>query len=171
VNITNVSHSLFYDFGFATAAPSSAQQSFRAALYARLASSNDLASLVGTRIFYAVLPQTYDLGRHGPAVTFFVVARPMGHHLRGASGVATARVQVSAWAYRESTAEAIAEAVRNLLDGPQPAWGNGTVHILSCYQEDEVDLPEEPRAGTDLWTYQIASDYSILHRVLLPTLS
>lgn len=171
MNITNVSHSLFFDFGFTTAPPAPPRQLFRQALEARLLASDALAAYVGDNIFYAVLPQKHDLGRDGPALTFLVVSRPMGHDLGGSDGTATARVQFSAWSYREKTSDLITEAIRNLFDGTPQVWGNGTVKVMSAIQEDEVDLPEEPRAGSDQWTYQIASDYSIKHRVSLPTLS
>lgn len=146
-------------------------QLFREALEARLLSSTALAALVDNRIFYAVLPQKLDLGRDGPALTFMVVGRPTGKILTGSDGTATARVQFSAWAYTEKLADQVTEVIRNMFDGIQPVWGNGTLIVTGCYQEDEVDLPEQPRAGSDQWTYQIASDYSIKHRVSLPTLS
>jgi hypothetical protein len=146
-------------------------QFFREALEARLLASSALEALVGDRIFYGVLPQRLDLGRDGPALTWLVVGRPMGHHLTGSDGTATARVQFSAWSYREKTADQITEVIRDMLDGTPQAWGNDTVKIMGVYQEDEIDLPEQPRSGSDQWTYQIASDYSIKHRVSIPTLS
>lgn len=145
-------------------------QDLEQALYAKLMGSTPVGLYVQGRIFYAVLPQTLDLGRHGPALTYAVAERTPGHDLGGSDGTMTATLRIAAWAYREDMADRITEAVRNLLDGPPRSWGNGTMQVISCMQVDETDIPGMPRTGTDQWTYQIASDYSVKYRVTIPTL-
>ena len=43
------------------------------------------------------------------------------------------------------------------------------VEITACWLGNEMDLPTPPIASTDQWTYMIALDYQINHRVPLPS--
>lgn len=151
-------------------------QTFRQALYSKLSSITEVTAIVGSAIYPGAIPITHDLDRDGPALTWTIVTNPRGHVLVGSDGTSTARVQLSAWA-TGSTAVALTDqitnALFNALDGIAESfnWGDGTVEILSCRQEDEVELPEPPKAGRDEWLRQIASDYIIKYRVPIPTLS
>lgn len=76
------------------------------------------------------------------------------------------------WSYQEATSDGIVLALWNAIDGlPVVPWGDGSVVIRSVVQKDEQDLPEEPKAGMDQWTYHIACVYAISHWVAIPTLS
>jgi hypothetical protein len=145
---------------------------FRQTLRAKLGAIPELTAIVGGAIYVGALPQTHDLGRDGPALTYSISTYPRNHVLAGADGTASARVQFSAWSYQQSKADAIALALWDALDGP-PAnpWAGGGVGIMSVSHQDEVDLPEPPKTGSDQWTYQIASEYLIRHRTGTPTLS
>lgn len=145
---------------------------FPEALIAKLNAISELTAIVGSSIFPGTLPETQDLGRDGPAVTYTITSYPRGHVLTGSDGTATARIQISAWAYSEAVSDSIVLALWNAVDGlPVNPWGDGSVQILSVVQKNEVDLPEEPRAGMDQWIYQIACEYEVKHRVSIPTLS
>lgn len=148
-----------------------AAQTFREALYAKLLSISGLNAIVNGAIYPGAIPETYQLDRDGPALTYTVTALPRNHNLSGSDGTATARVQLSAWSLLESQSDAIALVIFNAIDGlyNDSTWGNGTVTIMSCLQQDEVDLPEPFTAGTDQWIYQVASDYEIKHYVTIPT--
>lgn len=137
----------------------------RQAIAARLLASSGITSLVGSAIYFGALPQTWNLA-NGPALTFLVIGRSGGHVLSGADGTSSARVQFSAWAYSESLADQIIKAVFDRFDGFQGTIGS--VQILASLWQNEVDLPASPRAGTDQWIYQIASDYLINHRLSYP---
>lgn len=137
----------------------------REAVFARLSRSPWIAAVVGPRIFFGALPQT----KRFPALTYFVPSRTGGHNLGGADGTSRARVQISAWSFSELEAEQLAMAIRDRFDGFVGLIGQ--VEITACLFAGEVDLPEPPgKDGSDDWTYQIAVDYSISHRVPLPTL-
>ncbi len=151
---------------------SAAVQTFRQALYAKLAATAEVTALVGSAIYPGAVPETHDYGRDGPALTYTVITYPPGHVLTGSDGTATARVQLSAWSYQESQADAITLAVCNALDGvPVNPWGTGYIVIMSVVHKDEQDLPAEPRSGSDQWLYQVPSDYSIKHRCAIPSLT
>ncbi len=146
-------------------------QTFRQALYARLGAIPKLTAIVGTSIYPGALPITHDFDRDGPALTYTVLTYPRGKVLSGSDGTATARVQLSAWSYSESTSDSIVRAVWNALDGVynDSGWGNGTIVIMSSIRTEEVDLPDEPISGSEEWIHQIPVEYSIKHRTRIPT--
>jgi Protein of unknown function (DUF3168) len=154
-------------------------QLFEQALDASLNGISELTALVGTGIFTQALPQTWKLDADGPAITYSVPTKPRGHVLTGPDGTATARVQFDSWSLgipgtqSAGIAKKIIEAIRNGIDGAglQSTWGNGTVEIMSCIQQQDVDLDEEPQAGSDQWLYHVVSEYQIRYRVVIPTLT
>ena len=149
----------------------SGPQAFRQALVARLGSIAGLTAIVGDSIYPGALPETHDLGRDGPALTYTIAASPRGHVLSGADGTATARVQLDAWSYALASADAATLAVWNAIDGPPGTWGDGSVAIMSVSHQDEQDDHQPPKAGTDQWTYRITSDYAVKFRTGFPTLT
>ena len=159
--------------GVATAAAGpGGNLTFRQTLHAKLSSVPEITQVVGSAIYFGALPQTHDLGRDGPALTYSISSYPRGHVLSGPDGTASAHVQISAWSYLESQADAIVLAVWNAIDGtPRNPWATNAVTIMSVSQQDETDLPEAPKAGSDQWVYQIATEWLIRHRTAIPTLS
>lgn len=146
-------------------------QFFEEALLARLQAIPKLTALVGTGMFKTGLPQTHDLGKSGPALSYSIPTKPYGHVLTGSDGTATARVQIDAWSYSESSVKHILEAIRNGIDGLPGVWGNGTCQIMSVVQQDDIDADEPPKAGSDQWLYHSLTEYSVKYRVAIPTLS
>jgi hypothetical protein len=146
-------------------------QAFRQALVAKLTAINSVNSAVNGAIYPGSLPETHQLDRDGPALTYTITSLPRNHNLSGSDGTATARVQLSAWSLYESQSDTIALDLFNALDGlyNDSSWGDGSITIRSCLHQDEVDLPEPFEAGTDQWIYQVASDYEIKHTVTIPT--
>ena len=145
---------------------------FPEALTAKLNSISEVTAMVASAIYPVALPETHDLGRDGPAISYSILSYPRGHVLGGSDGTATATVQISVWSYQEATSDGIVLALWNAIDGlPVVPWGDGSVVIRSVVQKDEQDLPEEPKAGMDQWTYHIACVYAISHWVAIPTLS
>ncbi len=157
---------MFNSFSVFNAPPPSAGDpgaTIREAIRGRLVESAEVHDLVDGRVYFGVLPQKAKL----PAVTIFVPAKTAGHNLQGSNATAITRVQISAWSTRQSECVAIAEALRHRLDGFQGPMGE--VHVNACLLQNEVDLPEAPKDGSGQWTYQIALDYRISHRVSLPS--
>ena len=44
----------------------------------------------------------------------------------------------------------------------------GGLQFIYSLCNDEKDIPQPPKAGTDQWVYQIQTDYLIRHRITLP---
>lgn len=157
--------------GYGDSGPTPGAQTFRQALVSKVDAIPELVAIVGNAIYPGSIPQTHDLGRDGPALTYTILTNPRGHVLSGADGTATARVQFSAWAYQLSDADGTTLAVWNALDGIPDAWGNGTCRILSVTHQDEQDNHSPPRTGRDQWLYRIDSEYAVKYRTGFPTLS
>lgn len=149
----------------------SSQQTFRQALTAKLESVSELTAIVGTAIYPGAIPEDHDLGRDGPALTYTIPGSPRGHHLGGADGTSLARVKIDVWGYTFSEVDAATLAWWNAIDGLPGQWGDGSCVIMSISHQDEQDLHQPPKAGSDQWTYHIQSEYAVKFRTGLPTLS
>lgn len=134
----------------------------REAVYSWLATTPDVVSRVGDRVYFGNLPQDSPL----PAVTFHVVSNVSTHHLRGSAGVQVSRVSISAWSHHQIDIVAMVEAIRLRFDGF--AGDMNGVEILSCHHQGDVDLPEAPKSGSDNWLYRTVTDYRLSHRVVTP---
>jgi len=151
-------------------------QIFEQALVAKFNAITELTALLGTwrtapAIFYNSVPQTYDYGANGVALTYLIPTKPRGHVLTGSDGTATPRVQVNIQGYAYVTIKQAIEALWNGIDGPpNTAWGDGTCIIMSVVQQDDADMPAKPMAGTDQWLYDVMQEYNIKYRVAIPSL-
>ena len=146
-------------------------QTFRQALYAKLASISEVSAIVGSAIYPGWLPQTHDLARDGPALTYEIPTDPHGQVLGGSDGTSSAHVKLRGWSYDLSETDPLMLALFNALNGAPGEWGNGTCAIMSVTHQDSSDEDVPPRAGTDLWQPTIVDEYLIRYRIPLPTLS
>ncbi len=145
-------------------------QYFEQALVARLRAIPEITAIVGLAIFKTGIPQTWDFGTQGPALTYVIPEKPMGHVLTGSDGTATATVDLGAWSYNYGTSKRLIEAIANGIDGIPGIWGDGPVIILSVVQHVESDELEPPKAGSDQWVYHVSALYSVKYRVSIPRL-
>jgi len=137
-------------------------------LIAYLLSQSPVTALVGTRIYKVRRPQATTL----PAITVSKVGQEPSFYQAKASSAATARFQISCWGATQDAARSVAEAVRGELDGYRAGtWGSGgtATTILCADHLDDYDLADEPNDGSDIATYQIASDYTVSYRKTVPT--
>ncbi len=130
----------------------------REVIYSRLSTTAELTAIVGDRITPFGRPQC----QLGPAATFQIVGREFGHHLGGPDGTSSATLRISAWSRKYLEAEAVAKVVRDAFDGYRGTIGG--VSIMGCFLEDEADLPEYPRNGSDSYLYQIVLTFNVVHR-------
>ncbi len=118
-----------------------------------------LTALVGNRIYFEDPSQ---LALY-PCVVVQVTKRTYGHNLAGPDGTSLATVQITTISGSESSGIAIAEVVRNNMDGFRGF--QSPVPILRCLYSDEADTAIPPPTGSDQWIYQVALEYEIAHRV------
>lgn len=134
------------------------------AVYTYLTSKSAITDLVGTRVYPHHLPQSNTVY---PALTIQLIDSQHVHHLQGASGVATARVQIDCWSDMLSEVVTLAEAVRNAMQGFSGTMDGVNVHFIQLAGTRNVH--EAPQDGSDNWTYRKTCDYMIKYTESLPS--
>jgi hypothetical protein len=122
-----------------------------------------LSDYIGGRIYFSN-PSQLSLY---PCLTVNVRTRGYGYNLDGHDGSSLATVEITALALREATAIAIAEVIRNSLQGFRGLQSG--VSILRCFLDDESDDTSQPIDGSDQWVYEVTLSYVMKHRVPYPT--
>jgi len=72
-----------------------------------------IAAIVGSRLHPLVLPQ----GDTGPSIVYRRISPIGDHHMQGASGLVSTRTQIDCWALTADAAAALADLVKERLDG------------------------------------------------------
>ena len=117
-----------------------------------LAADVAVSALIVARIYPSRLPD----GATYPAIVYQRISGPRLHDLSGPSGYATPRIQLDLWAATYSEAKALAEAVREALDGYQGVVG--AYRIGECLMDGETDLYEP-----GVVQHRIVQDYIVGH--------
>jgi hypothetical protein len=140
--------------------------SIRSALRTYLFADAGIAAIAGPRICPVKLPQ----GLPRPAL-IYRRARKEGdhaHYLSGAAGHASALFEITAAADSYSAADALAEAVRQALDGAQNLTVAGTTIRNACLI-DEEDGFAEPIDGGDDGVFFTTLIYELLYTETVPS--
>lgn len=115
------------------------------ALRTRLLADSTVSGLVGTRIFPLVIPQ----GQALPAIAYQRISGVREHTHAGASGLAHPRIQYACVAETFTQARAVADAVRQRLDGFAGVIGSVTVEsIMIQNQMDNYNLSADNEASS-----------------------
>jgi len=131
-------------------------------LYQYLSGIEAITNIVGTSIYHHHLPQSAEF----PVLTFQLISSRHEHDLLGAAGIVTARYQVDCWSYSLSEAATMAEAVRQALQGFSGDMED--TEILFIVLDDQNNLDEAPKDGSDNWLYRREQDYLIKYRESIP---
>lgn len=138
------------------------------AIYSHLSTSTPLSALVGTQIYPAgdVSP---DATR--PYVLYEMVTDDKVPYLGGFSGHTFKLFQFSVIALTQISAIAIAEAIRNRMDGFRGLMGTGgsQVRVQDVRHVDSGDLQYEPHDNSDVFVPGIRLDYRISYAESVPT--
>ena len=135
-------------------------------LYAYLAASTPITALVSDRIFPNAIPPAESF----PCITFNRLSTEQPHHMTAAAGVQSARIQVDCWAKGRggySSAAAIAEAVRDRMDGYRGTMG--TVTVKTTHLHEQRDDYEAPTDAAELGVFKVSQDYLIWYSVSAPS--
>ena len=92
---------------------------------------------ITNRCYPGKIPQNPEY----PLIVYYKVTGNRDHHLQGPSGLAHPRFQVEAWATTYDAAKALANAIREALDGYKGTVG--AVAIGSILIESERDVYED----------------------------
>ena len=126
------------------------------------------------RIYPGIAPQDDDLagGRAGGKqlayITYTRFANQAEHHLRAASGLATATFQLDFWAVDTVALEAMAEQARDQLDGFRGFMGNTDVRHIKL---EELDGVEPPTTGAETPVHRTTHTLTIRHVQSVPSIA
>lgn len=126
-------------------------------LVATIATYSTVTTLVSTRIFPEPLPQASSL----PAITYSQVSAVRVRDLTGPGGKSRHRISISCWGNTYAQVRALADALRQNVDGFQGWWRD--TFVGSVKLENELDLFEESTGVANVGTYRVVQDYIISH--------
>lgn len=99
---------------------------FRPGLRAFLLADNVISGLVGgTRVYPVKMPQGIMLS----SIVYNEISASGDHHMQGASGLASPRIQIAAWAKTADEANTLARVIKDRLDGYKGSMGSGAALI------------------------------------------
>jgi Protein of unknown function (DUF3168) len=122
----------------------------RPALRTFLLADAPIAAVVATRVFPVVLPQ----GERGASIVCTRVSGMGDHTTLGPSGLARPRMQIDAWAATPDEAAALANLVKDRVDGYRGLMG--TVPVQGVFFADER---EDYQSDIDM--HRMSRDYII----------
>lgn len=129
-----------------------------------LLSKSAITSLVGTRMFPRKIPQKNSAF---PVIVYRIVSQDAAHHLAGGAGYAGTRIQLDVYSETETETDALAEAIRNQMQGYSGAMG--TASVTSVVLKNSQDLYEPPQDNSDTGLYRNSTDYWLRHDMAVPT--
>lgn len=140
--------------------------SIRGDLRTHLAAQTGITNLIGgatPRIYPVRRPQAVT----GDAICFWRTSGGHDHNLTGSSGTAIGTFAIEAISSSYTNADAIAEAIRQGMQGFSGTMGSTAVK--SVILDDEQDGYDDPLDGSDVVTYRIALLYRIRYTESKPT--
>jgi hypothetical protein len=137
------------------------------ALFDHLAADAGVSALVGTRIYQELAPAGSAL----PRITFSMVSEQYQETLQGATTeLAWSNVQIDAWGSSIDSALAVAEAVRQSLQGYIGSMGTQSLEVPHATVRNRQGLFSEPESGADIAIYRVMVDARIINRQTVPAL-
>jgi hypothetical protein len=137
--------------------------SIRSDLRNYLVSKTGITNLIASRIYPVRRPQAVT----GDSICFWRTSGDHDHNLTGSSGTAIPSFAIDVLSDDYTRADAIAEAVRQVMQGF--AGTMGTTVVKSVILVDEQDGYDDPADGSDKLTYRIALLYRIRYTESKPT--
>lgn len=135
------------------------------ALYSYLSTKASVTAVVGIRIYPQVAPDSAAY----PFITYNVTNEQHDHSMGGATGLANPSIQIDVWAETVANRVAIAEVVRNALDGFRGNMGTENLNIRNCFLQNRSNFNESDGEGKTP-IYRSSMDFSIWHVETVPTL-
>lgn len=142
-------------------------------LYRLLHDAPDIRNRVGTRIFSHNAPA----GTKGECIILRRISGTVNSHLTNEATLAQSTMQIDFYAKTARDAESGGELVRMLLSGYQRSavsvlnlQGTETsVTLDACNLLRPGEVVDEPRDGSDQWSYRSIADYELFYSQDVPT--
>lgn len=128
---------------------------FASALYARLTADAPIAAVVGTRIYWGIIPQNSTR----PNIRLQTISDDRPAHLQGYDGARVTRVQCDCFAATYGAARGLAEKVITALAVPDEVGG---VFFGFTKAEGPRDLGEDTASG---FVHRASVDLLVEHKL------
>lgn len=145
---------------------------FRADVISRLTGDSTIQSYCGSgssaRVFSVVRP-VYKAGvtlTTGDCIVVRRLSANPGHDLRSGDGTEDGRFEIRCISSQLTTADAMAEAVRQRLQGEDGTWGTTKIH--SVLFDDEADDYQFLQNGEEVGEYHVVLIYRIIRVLSVP---
>lgn len=129
---------------------------FASALFARLTGDAGVTAIVGTKVFWNIVPQNTQL----PYIRMQTISDPRPEHLKGLDAARVTRVQVDCFAAKYGTAREMSEKVITATRTPGEFGG---VQFGRVKPEGPRDLGEDTSAG--IFVHRASMDLLVAHRL------
>lgn len=125
------------------------------AIYYLLSQDVELASVISTRVYPAIVPQGGVL----PCVTFQQISGVRDQELEAASGFVTSRFQINCWAKTYGGARQLSNLVRTALAGTYGSTQGKYIYDIQL--EDENDMPQVDAESDIISRYGKRLDFQV----------
>lgn len=117
-----------------------ALKDIRKALRSHVIGNAAVAALASTRMYPVKLPQ----GETRDSIIFNEISGIGDHHMEGASGLATVRMQIGCWSQSADGAHALHLAVKESIDGYRGVMGDGNnaVEVQGIFIDSWRDIDD-----------------------------
>jgi hypothetical protein len=132
------------------------------AVYSILTGDGDVSGLVSTRIYPHVARQDAVL----PCITFSRISGEHGQHMGGGTGSANVRLMIISWAQKSSSALALAEHVRDALQGYRGTAGG--VDVSAVISDGDSTDAEQVVTGREQFVYNVSHEYTFWFAEAIP---
>lgn len=129
--------------------------SLEAALYTNLTEDAGVAAIAEGRVYPVMVPQD----RPYPALVYQLISAPRVHSMDGASGLVSARVQITSFAVTQVVARSLADAARVLMDGVSGTWAGVVIDHANLI--DEADVLDKAVGADSQRVFGIRQDWMI----------
>lgn len=128
-----------------------------------LLNQTSITDLVSTRIY----PSTFPEGVIFPAVRYTIVSQFRQQLVGGASGMVESSVQFDVYASTHISANQIAEALREVLQGFSGSMGSE--YVWSVQMSTGREMYEAAADASDEGLYRVIMDFAVMFEESVPT--
>ena len=132
-------------------------------LWSHIVADANVSAIIGQRCFPNAVPQ----GEQMPAAVYQLISSEHDETMDGASGLATARYQISAWAATRREAKMLADALRLRLQSYRGMLGSVEVQDISLAARRDVFEPSPDKLHQSRFGVQL--DFEIWFIESVPT--
>ena len=135
------------------------------AIYEHLTASSGVTNLVSTRIYPSMAPTSAAL----PRVIYDLDSSEHVHHMTGGSGLVRRSISLEIQAQSSPSADAIAEAIRAVLDKYRGTMGSGAaLNVRDCILTNENQTFLPPTNASQFGVYLRTMDFDVWHTETVP---